>query len=190
MYSSLKKSRRPQVQICFSLLLLTIFLFASHCTTHKSLDTTDSPEIEPSKEVKDYSDSHDIEKLVRGEYIRWKGTRHRMGGTGRGGMDCSGFVRAVYKNVFNIELPRTTKGQVKQGRPIGRGELQAGDLVFFKPPTYPRHVGIFLNGNQFVHASKSKGVIISQIDGYYWRKYYWTARRILNKSESKKTYDH
>jgi cell wall-associated NlpC family hydrolase len=109
-----------------------------------------------------------------------------LGGTGRGGIDCSGFVRAVYKNVFNIELPRTTKGQVKQGRPISRGELQAGDLVFFKPPTYPRHVGIFLNGNQFVHASKNKGVIISKIDGYYWGKYYWTARRILSKSESQK----
>jgi cell wall-associated NlpC family hydrolase len=110
--------------------------------------------------------------------MRWKGTKHKLGGTGRDGIDCSNFVRAVYKNVFNIELPRTTRDQAKQGTPVKRNELQAGDLVFFKPPTYPRHVGIFLKGKVFVHASKSKGVITSQIDPYYWGKYYWTARRI------------
>ncbi len=186
MYFSPKKARQLRIRFFFGLSLLTVFLFASHCATHTEINTTESPEIKSAKEVEGYSDSRDIEKRMRNEYARWKGTRHRLGGTGRGGIDCSGFVRAVYKNVFNIELPRTTKAQVKQGRPIGRGELQAGDLVFFKPPTYPRHVGIFLNGNQFVHASKNKGVIISQIDGYYWGKYYWAARRILPKSESQK----
>jgi cell wall-associated NlpC family hydrolase len=102
-----------------------------------------------------------------------------LGGTGQKGIDCSGFVRAVYRNAFNIELPRTTKAQVKEGVPVNRDQLQAGDLVFFKPPSYPRHVGIFLTGTAFVHASKRKGVIISQIDPYYWGKYYWTARRIF-----------
>ncbi len=181
MYFSPKKSRRLQIRICLSLPLLTLFLFASRCATHTGLKTTDSPEIKSSGEVKDYLDSRDTEKRVRDEYMRWKGTRHSLGGTGRGGIDCSGFVRAVNKNVFNIELPRTTKEQMKQGRPISRDELRAGDLVFFKPPSYPRHVGIFLNGNQFVHASKKKGVIISRMDPYYWGKHYWTARRILLK---------
>jgi cell wall-associated NlpC family hydrolase len=58
-------------------------------------------------------------------------------------------------------------------------ELRAGDLVFFKPPSAPRHVGIYLSGKQFVHASKSNGVTISEIDRVYWGKYYWTGRRIL-----------
>ncbi len=104
-----------------------------------------------------------------------------MGGDDRTGIDCSGFVRAVYKNVFNIDLPRTTKMQIKKGSPVDKNELSAGDLVFFKPPTYPCHVGIFLSENDFVHASKKKGVIISQIDSHYWGKYYLTARRILEK---------
>jgi cell wall-associated NlpC family hydrolase len=88
-------------------------------------------------------------------------------------------VKAVYANLFNIHLPRTTQIQAKQGQPISSKELQAGDLVFFKPPSYPRHVGIFLSQSEFVHASKNKGVTISKIDAHYWGRYYWTARRIL-----------
>jgi hypothetical protein len=85
--------------------------------------------------------------------------------------------------VLNVDLPRTTKAQVKQGRPIPLKRLQAGDLVFFKPPSYPRHVGIYLGGSEFVHASKNKGVTLSKIDPTYWGKYYWTARRILSVAE-------
>jgi cell wall-associated NlpC family hydrolase len=120
---------------------------------------------------------------VREEYRHWNGTRHRLGGTGSRGIDCSGFVKAVYKDVFNIDLPRTTRAQVRQGQPVPFGKLRVGDLVFFKPPSYPRHVGIYLGGSEFVHASKNKGVTLSKIDRYYWGKYYWTARRILPASK-------
>ena len=86
--------------------------------------------------------------------------------------------------VFAMELmPRTTRAQVGQGQPVPFGKLRAGDLVFFKPPSYPRHVGIYLGGFEFVHASKNKGVTLSKIDKYYWGKYFWTARRILPASD-------
>ena len=166
-------------QLSLLLAVPAIIFFAISCATHTTLQATGSVETETSARAKRYPDSRETEKLIYGEYMRWSGTRHRLGGTGQGGIDCSGFVRAVYKNVFNTELPRTTKTQVKQGTFVNRNELRAGDLVFFKPPTYPRHVGIFLKGKDFVHASKSKGVIISKIDPHYWGKYYWTARRIL-----------
>ncbi len=125
----------------------------------------------------------DVEKRLRREYRRWQGTRHRLGGTGSRGIDCSGFVQTVYKDVFKVDLPRTTKAQVRQGRPIPFKELQAGDLVFFQPPSYPRHVGIYLGGAEFVHASKNKGVTVSKIDSTYWEKHYWTARRILPNTQ-------
>jgi cell wall-associated NlpC family hydrolase len=125
-----------------------------------------------------------IEQRILDEYHRWKGTRHRLGGTGSKGIDCSGFIKAVYRDAFNINLPRTTTAQVRQGKSVSFNELQPGDLVFFKPPDYPRHVGIFLSRSQFVHASKTKGVTISKIDAYYWGKYYWTARRILPSVKS------
>ena len=123
----------------------------------------------------------DIQKQLEAEYQRWRGTRHRMGGSNRSGIDCSGFVKAVYKNIFDMDLPRTTKAQASLGRPVKKADLQAGDLVFFNPPSYPRHVGIYLSNSKFVHASKTKGVTISQMDPYYWDKYFWTARRLLTK---------
>ena len=95
-------------------------------------------------------DPHRIEALIRAEYEKWKGTQHRLGGQGTKGIDCSGFVQVVYKDIFDVALPRSTKYQVKQGVPVNRKELAAGDLVFFKPPTYPRHVGIYLSNSAFV----------------------------------------
>lgn len=125
----------------------------------------------------------EIEKRLRQEYRKWKGIQHQLGGDGGRGIDCSGFVKVVYKDAFNVELPRTTRAQVNQGRPIPFKKLQPGDLVFFQPPTYSRHVGIYLGGSEFVHASKSRGVTLSRIDETYWRRYYWTARRILSGAE-------
>jgi len=122
-----------------------------------------------------------IQKQLETEYQRWQGTRHRMGGSSRSGVDCSGFVKAVYKNIFMMDLPRTTQAQATIGRPVKKPDLQAGDLVFFKPPSYPRHVGIYLSNSEFIHASKTKGVTISRMDPNYWDKYFWTARRLLTE---------
>lgn len=180
-----ERSRRLQISYCLRLSAVAILFFATSCGTQTKLKTASSVEGRTPAITKRYSGPREIEKLIYDEYKRWNGTRHRLGGTSRNGIDCSGFVRMVYKNVFNIELPRTTKAQVKKGTPVKRAELSAGDLVFFRPPTYPRHVGIFLSGKGFAHASKSKGVIISQIDSHYWGKHYWTARRILPKQRQK-----
>ena len=166
-----------------SLSTLTVFLMTTSCATTSKQSPAATLESAHRQAVTRHYHDDKIEKRLREEYTRWQGTRHRLGGTGNRGIDCSGFVRAVYKDVFNIDLPRTTQAQVRQGRPIPFRQLQAGDLVFFKPPTYPRHVGIFLSESEFVHASKNKGVTLSKIDRYYWGKYYWTARRILPASE-------
>jgi cell wall-associated NlpC family hydrolase len=162
--------------------LFVICLLTASCATPPGPASTGSIETGSSGNIKGRAGSNEIEKRIRDEYAQWKGTKHRLGGTDQSGIDCSGFVREVYKTLFNMDLPRTTKEQVNEGSPINRKDLQAGDLVFFKPPTYPRHVGIFLSENEFVHASKSKGVIISRIDPYYWGKYYWTARRVLSSA--------
>jgi cell wall-associated NlpC family hydrolase len=163
--------------------VLAVFFLISACATpSKQSGMTITGPAHPQVSKSD-SAGAELEKRLREEYRLWKGTRHRLGGTGSRGIDCSGFVKAVYKDVFNIDLPRTTRAQVKQGQPVSFGKLRAGDLVFFKPPSYPRHVGIYLGGSEFVHASKNKGVTLSKIDKYYWGKYYWTARRILSASD-------
>jgi cell wall-associated NlpC family hydrolase len=148
--------------------LLIVFLLISACAT-------------PSKQSGVTTRGSAYPHVAK--YRQWMGTRHRLGGTGSRGIDCSGFVKAVYRDVFNIDLPRTTLAQLRAGKSVPLGELRAGDLVFFKPPSYPRHVGIYLGDSEFVHASKNKGVTLSEIDQYYWGKYYWTARRILSDSK-------
>ncbi|MEA2118162.1 C40 family peptidase [Halovibrio sp. HP20-50] len=113
------------------------------------------------------------------QHQRWSGTPYRLGGTSERGIDCSALVRNVYRDTFNLELPRSTRGQIHEGRPIDRQELQAGDLVFFSPPGRYNHVGIYVGDGYFLHASASQGVTISSLDNSYWQRYYWQARRAL-----------
>jgi cell wall-associated NlpC family hydrolase len=84
----------------------------------------------------------------------------------------------LYENLFDIHLPRTTEGQVHAGVGLDKQDLQPGDLVFFRP-SKTRHVGIYLSGGEFAHASSSEGVMVSRLDESYWQETYWTARRVL-----------
>lgn len=120
-----------------------------------------------------------IRQALLEQHQRWAGTPYRIGGTSEQGIDCSALVRNVFLDTFNLELPRTTGDQVHEGRPIDRQELQAGDLVFFRPPGQYNHVGIYVGDGRFLHASSSKGVMISRLDNSYWLRYYWQARRAL-----------
>ncbi len=119
------------------------------------------------------------EQKLRQAVHQWIGTPHRMGGTRQDGIDCSGLVTVVYRDLFDIRLPRTTRQQVKYGVGVVQNQLKAGDLIFFRPPHKVRHVGIYLGKGEFFHASTRRGVIISRLDEKYWRNSYWTARRVL-----------
>jgi lipoprotein Spr len=175
---------RHYLIIGLSLTTLSLSVFTTSCTTNQKQPPAATPDLSRVAKAEEQPQTNNVEQRILEEYQRWKGTRHQLGGTGSKGIDCSGFVKAVYKDAFNINLPRTTTAQVRQGKPVSYDDLRPGDLVFFTPPNYPRHVGIFLNRSQFVHASKTKGVTISKIDADYWLKYYWTARRILPASQT------
>ncbi len=96
------------------------------------------------------------------------------------GIDCSLFSREVYKKYNGTKLPRMVKDQIKAGREVHRNLLRYGDLVFFKTDKYRiSHVGIYAGFNQFIHASTSRGVIISSLNEKYWGERYTTARRII-----------
>ncbi|MCP4324216.1 MAG: hypothetical protein GY951_17130 [Psychromonas sp.] len=118
--------------------------------------------------------------LLRKEYATWQGTPYRLGGNSKKGIDCSAFVKTIYRDSFNVTLPRTTKTQVKKGYHVYKNQLQIGDLVFFKTGWFTRHVGIYIGESKFIHASTSKGVMTSSLKNVYWKKKYWQARRILD----------
>ena len=117
-------------------------------------------------------------EALKKHFTSWKGTRYRYGGLSRKGIDCSGFTLLTYKELFGMSLPRTVREQVKKGKKVQKTSLRPGDLVFFKTGVFQKHVGIYLQNEQFMHASRSRGVMISRLDNIYWKKRYWHAKRI------------
>ncbi|MBB3140281.1 C40 family peptidase [Halomonas organivorans] len=121
-----------------------------------------------------------VRQALLSEHQRWLGTPYRLGGTTRRGIDCSALVQRVFSEAFGLSLPRTTSQQVREGEAVSRDALRPGDLVFFRPPGYYRHVGIYVGQGRFLHASTSRGVKLSSLDNRYWRRHYWQARRPLD----------
>ncbi|WP_415911384.1 NlpC/P60 family protein [Neptuniibacter sp. QD37_11] len=118
-----------------------------------------------------------VSQALLDQYKSWAGTPYRLGGNNRSGIDCSAFTQVTFRDQFGVDIPRTTRDQLGSGSNIAKGQLKAGDLVFFQTGYKQRHVGIYVQEGQFLHASTSKGVIISRLDNPYWQKHYWTARR-------------
>jgi hypothetical protein len=112
-------------------------------------------------------------------YKEWKGVKYKFGGNSKSGIDCSAFIQKAYKHKLNITIPRTTISQAKLGKNIHKSQLEIGDLVFFKTGKNSRHVGIYMEDGKFMHASSSKGVIISKLDNIYFNKHYWKSKRII-----------
>jgi peptidoglycan endopeptidase LytE len=106
------------------------------------------------------------------------GVPYKLGGSTLKGIDCSGFVRKIYE-IFNIELPRTTREQFSIGKKIGKEQLEEGDLVFFKRGENSSHVGIYIGDNQFVHASSyNRQVRIDYLDAPYYSKRFLSGVRV------------
>ena len=102
------------------------------------------------------------------------------GNTPATGLDCSGFVRYVFKQAWGAYLPRTSRAISRKGIYIRRAELQPGDLVFYN--TRHRkysHVGIFVGKGRFIHSPSTGGQVrIDQMSSSYWRKRYNGGRRL------------
>jgi cell wall-associated NlpC family hydrolase len=109
--------------------------------------------------------------------LRYLGVPYMWGGESFSGVDCSGFVQAVFRR-NGIELPRTADAQYEVGRHVPGSGLEPGDLVFFQ--TYAEgasHVGIYLGSGQFVHASSSNGVRVDSMSESYYASRFIGARR-------------
>lgn len=108
----------------------------------------------------------------------WWNVPYKWGGTTKRGVDCSAFVKTMYKKLHGKDLPRTSGEQYKFVKKIGKDDLRTGDLIFFKAGRRITHVGYYLFDSLFVHsASKSKGVTISNLyDSAYKRTWYSQGR--------------
>ena len=138
----------------------------------KSTGVTPSPEA--------LNGTSDLRQKIVTTAKQYIGVPYLWGGTTPSGFDCSGFVQYVYQR-HGISLPRTSKEQWTVGTAISKSALQPGDLVFFAN-TYTTgisHLGIYIGNNQFIHASSSKGVTITDLSNSYWAARYYGAKRIL-----------
>lgn len=110
----------------------------------------------------------------------WIGTPYRLGGNSKNGIDCSKFAAQLYDQVFNTSIGYNSRNIYSNVDKVKKGDLKPGDFVFFKIRSRNiTHVGVYIGDNKFAHASTSRGVMISDLDEAYWKRYYFNGGRIL-----------
>lgn len=138
------------------------------------------PEKTPEKpQTRSVKPEKDMGSIAARTAERFVGIPYRWGGENVvDGMDCSGFVRAVY-NLCGVSIPRTSRDQYRAGGPVPRDGLQDGDLVFFGSSVDKiNHVGIYVGGGKFVHAPRrGEDIRITSVDESYFEKRFIGARR-------------
>lgn len=103
----------------------------------------------------------------------WMGTPYLFGGQDRLGIDCSGLAQLLEQDVYGINIPRSTSQQINIIKRKYEEQLVEGDLLFFDYDGKKfSHVGVYLQNGYYIHASSSKGVIITRLHDLYTYKYF------------------
>lgn len=123
----------------------------------------------------DISATSDLRQAIVAQAYTYLGTPYAYGGSSYSGTDCSGLTMAVF-GAFGYSLPHGASSQYYMSADISLSEATAGDLIFFNTEGGISHVGIYLGGGSFIHASCSYGVTIDTISGYYANCYVGVGR--------------
>jgi cell wall-associated NlpC family hydrolase len=129
-------------------------------------------------------DARTAQRALQTFYHAWQGVPYRNGGMTRNSVDCSGLMVLAYLDIYGLRLPRTVEDQARYGVSIPPEHLQPGDLLFFKTGLLQEHVGISLDRTRFIHASSTKGVMLSRLDEPYWQNAFWKANRLFSYSRN------
>ncbi|HLR00963.1 MAG TPA: NlpC/P60 family protein [Sphingobacterium sp.] len=170
-------------------LLLIIFSFSSFGQSTPSSDSSSDPDNlakEYFSQIMGVAASATANTKLYQFVYEWLGTPYRLGGSSKNGIDCSKFSLALYENVFNTKIGFNSRNQYSKTTPVKKNELQVGDLVFFKIRSRNiTHVGVYLGNDKFAHASSSKGVMISNLNEAYWKRYYFSGGRPAEATPTK-----
>lgn len=136
------------------------------------------------------ADAHKVrmqkaQKTAMNKLMGQIGKPYRWGGSSpRTGFDCSGLVYYAYKDLVKFRIPRTANEMyhLRDAAPVNRGELQNGDLVFFR--TQGRgtadHVGVYVGNGKFIQSPRSgRDIQITSLSEDYWVRHYVGARRVM-----------
>lgn len=172
----------------------TGYVFSKYISDKKVPETTSRGEETSRSEEKvtpiekEETEENNTTSTINGEAVvefakQYLGYKYVSGGsTPEKGFDCSGFTQYVYKH-FGVTLSRSSQGQSKNGKAVDRANLQKGDLLIFNGESNKTigHVGIYIGGGQFIHASNpTDGVKITALGSSYYNSRYVGARRVIN----------
>ena len=172
--------------------IVIIFILLISFSSCKSSKRAKNRKTSSTKIVTKKRENHINKKAAysKADYIidyakQFQGVRYKWGGTTKSGMDCSGLIYESFKS-SDIFLPRISRDMAKKGHKVQLKKVLKGDLLFFKTGNRRNavnHVGLVVdiknNDIKFIHASSSKGVIISGLNESYWLKAFYEARRVL-----------
>ncbi len=161
----------------------------NHTLHEEEISVDDLPAINTSakkviKKFTPYIGNNKKKKKFLYELANYIKVPYKYGGETKSGIDCSAFTQQVYRNSLNVKIPRTAREQYRIGDRIKKiKNLKFGDLVFFNTSQiyYPGHVGIYLGDKLFIHASASKGVMISSLENSYFLNRFIGATRVKIK---------
>lgn len=172
------------------LIILVLIISFSSCKSSKRVKNKNSSSTKITTKKRKSESTNTSTNYTKADYIidyakQFEGVRYKWGGTTKSGMDCSGLVYESFKS-NNVSLPRISRDMAKKGYKIQLKKVLKGDLLFFKTGNRRNsinHVGLIVdiknNDIKFIHATTSKGVIISGLNEAYWLKAFHEARRIL-----------
>jgi cell wall-associated NlpC family hydrolase len=165
---------RIRIQFIF-IAALSMMLFFSSCSVRRKVSKSNEHHRNELNEL-------DVSKRLNNEIKKWLGIPYKSGGTDTKGIDCSALTCALYQQVYAKVLPRTCQLQSEFCKKISKQHLVEGDLVFFKTGAQEvSHVGLYLGDHQFVHASVSKGVVISSLENPYYKQRFVSGGRISGR---------
>lgn len=121
----------------------------------------------------------DVASAVCSYALKLVGVPYVYGGYSTSGLDCSGFTKFVYSK-YDISVPRSSSSYWSAGVKVSRDNLKPGDVVLFDRwgSMTLGHVGIYLGNDKFVHASTSRGAVVTDTLSNY-RGNYLGARRVI-----------
>lgn len=174
------------IRVKYLIYFLVLINFFSSCKSSKII--TDPTLVNNSSENlmrKKYADKLNVteQQLLNIKLYKfideWYGTKYKLGGLDKSGIDCSGFVFKLYDIVYSRKIPRTTEEINGISKQLDKNKIKEGDFVFFKINSKKvSHVGVYLINDKFVHASSQKGIMISDLNEPYFQQHFFNGGRV------------
>jgi cell wall-associated NlpC family hydrolase len=172
----------------FMLIFLMLGSLSTSTFASDDLITPPAPQVSTTaKTLASLKDLRDRTSDLTINAMSFLGIKYKRGGSSpENGLDCSGFVRLVFKTATATELPRTAKEISNQGDTVAPSDLKPGDLVFYNTLKKSfSHVGIYLGDNKFIHSPSVGGKVrVESMNIAYWKKRFNGARRINDDDEA------